>query len=83
MSLPRAALNHERSSALLPLGRGAQPIHHPSSMFLKVDPLFGRIGREPRTIQNGELVMTGKFMLRGPRRVSVADASMNQNETLH
>jgi hypothetical protein len=52
-------------------------------MFLKVDVIFDRIRWEARSVQHDELEVGGKFVLGRPRKVTVADAPVNENQTLH
>jgi hypothetical protein len=52
-------------------------------VVLEVDALFGRVGRESRSVQDDKLDVLGKFTLTCPGEITVADAPVNQNETLH
>ena len=60
-----------------------EPLGDPVAMFLKVDVLFDRIRWESRSVQHDELEVGGKFVLGRPRKVTVADAPVNENQTLH
>ena len=60
-----------------------QPLGNPMAVFLKVDALFDRIRWEPRSVEYDKLEVGGKLFLGRPRKVSIADAPMNKNKTLH
>jgi hypothetical protein len=60
-----------------------QPFGDPLAVLFEVDAFFGRVRRESRSVQDDELDVLGKFTLTCPREVTVADTSVNQNETLH
>jgi hypothetical protein len=51
----------------------------PVAMFLKVDVILDRIRWEARSVQHDEFEVGGKFVLGGPRKVTVADAPVNEN----
>ena len=60
-----------------------EPLGDPVAMFLEVDVFFDRIRGEARSVQHDEFEVGGKFVLGRPRKVTVADAPVNENQTLH
>jgi len=52
-------------------------------VILEVDALLGRVWWESWSVQNDELEVCAKLLLAHPREVTVADASVHENETLH
>jgi hypothetical protein len=52
-------------------------------VILEIDTVLGRVRRESRSVQDLELEVRGESALSRPREVPVADASVNEDETLH
>jgi hypothetical protein len=61
---------------------GPQALCDPGRVLLEVDTAGVRAGRESWPVEDDELEFVGERTLRGPARVAVADAAVDESESV-